>query len=295
MASTQEIVLAQSRTEAARTATGIWFVLVLAALAMLLYRAVLIKLVHDWWTMPDFSHGFIVPLFSGFLIYRKRVQLMSIPKEPTWIGFLVVIFALAQLVIGVMGAELFLSRTSGILLMIGVILTFWGWRRLRAIAFPIGFLLFAIPIPQIIFNQITFPLQLLASRLAAALLPLVQVPVLREGNVIQLPAMPLEVAEACSGIRSLLSLGTLAVIYSFFLEKSIWKRVLLILVCIPIAVAANAIRIVGTGLCVQFWNPHRALGFFHEFSGWVVFVVSILMLYAVHKGLLMIGGRKELA
>jgi exosortase len=135
-----------------------------------------------------------------------------------------------------------------------------------------------VPIPAIIFNQITFPLQLLASKLASAALPLFGVPVLREGNIIELPAMPLEVAEACSGIRSLLSLGTLAIIYGYFLETKISRRTLLALAAVPIAVAANAFRIVGTGLLVQYWDPDKALGFFHEFSGWVIFVVSLLLL-----------------
>jgi exosortase len=135
-----------------------------------------------------------------------------------------------------------------------------------------------------VFNQITFPLQILASELASFLLPIFGVPVLREGNVIQLPAMPLEVAEACSGIRSLMSLTTLAIVYGFFLETKTWPRVWLALSAIPIAVAANAFRIVGTGLMVQHWDPEKALGFFHEFSGWVIFIVSLGLLFAIHSG-----------
>ena len=188
-----------------------------------------------------------------------------------------------------------MSRISGLLLIIGLTLSFWGRRRLQALAFPLAFLLFAIPIPQIIFNQITFPLQLLSSQLAAAALPLLQVPVFREGNVIHLPQMSLEVAEACSGIRSLLSLGTLAVIFGFIVEKSISKRVVLAMASVPIAVAANAARIIITGLCVQYWDPDMALGFFHEFSGWAVFLFSVSMLYATHKLLSLTGGGKDLA
>ena len=150
-----------------------------------------------------------------------------------------------------------------------------------------------VPIPSIILNQITFPLQILASKLSAWLLPLLGVPVLREGNVINLPVMPLEVADACSGIRSLLSLTCLAVMYGYLLEKRVSVRVLLALASIPIAVAANGLRIVGTGLLVQYWDPDKAEGFFHAFSGWLIFVVSLLMLFALHRLIALWDRRRE--
>jgi exosortase len=166
---------------------------------------------------------------------------------------------------------------------------------LRQLLLPILILLLAIPFPAIIFNQITFPLQLMASRCASMILPLLGVPVLQEGNVIQLPVMKLEVAEACSGIRSLMSLFTLAVFYGYFLERTTGRRIILALASIPIAVAANVVRIVGTGLCVQYWDPEKALGFFHEFSGWVMFVVSLGCLYLVHRLMCWIAPPKEAA
>ena len=140
-----------------------------------------------------------------------------------------------------------------------------------------------VPVPALVFNQVTFPLQLLASKAASGALSWMGVPVLREGNVIVLPAMALEVAEACSGIRSLMSLATLAVIYGYLMERNVAVRVLLTLASVPIAVAANSLRIVGTGLLVQYWDPDRAEGFFHEFSGWLIFVVSLVMLYLTHR------------
>src|SRR5207237_10326972 len=167
------------------------------------------------------------------------------------------------LVIGVLGAELFLSRISLLLLIAGLIVYFRGWQFFRAILFPWAFLVLMIPIPAIVFNQITFPLQLLASRVAAGVLPWAGVPVLREGNVIMLPDMALEVAEACSGIRSLLSLATLAIIYGYLLEPRKMIRVLLAMAAVPVAVAANSLRIVGTGLLIQYWDPDKAEGFFH--------------------------------
>ena len=142
-----------------------------------------------------------------------------------------------------------------------------------------------IPIPNIVLNQITFPLQLLASKVAAVVLPIFGVPVLREGNVIQLPVMSLEVAEACSGIRSLMSLTTLAIIYGYLLETRMSIRVILAVASIPIAVVANGLRIIGTGLLVQYWDPEKAEGFFHAFSGWLIFVVSLMLLFLLHRGL----------
>ncbi len=166
---------------------------------------------------------------------------------------------------------------------------------LRAILFPLLFLILMIPIPAIILNQITLPLQILASKLAAWSLPLCGVPVLREGNIINLPAMPLEVADACSGIRSLLSLTTLAVMYGFLLETRVWLRITIALASIPIAVAANGFRIFGTGLLVQYWDPEKAEGFFHEFSGWLIFVVSLLLLFALHWCVKSLLDRREAA
>jgi len=165
----------------------------------------------------------------------------------------------------------------------GLVVLFLGWRFLRAAAFPWLFLLLMIPLPALLFNQITFPLQIFASQAAANLLPVLGVPVLREGNVIHLPAMALEVADACSGIRSLMSLVTLAVMYGYVLESRRSLRVLLALAAVPIAVAANSLRIVGTGLLVQYWDPDKAEGFFHTFSGCIIFVVSILLLFAVRR------------
>lgn len=264
----------------------------LGGLLVAIYFRVATKLVYDWYTIPDYSHGFLVPLFSIFLLWDKRAGIRATPIHQTWKGLSLVIPAIGVLILGIFGADLFLSRTSLILLLAGLIWTFAGRQMLSEIKFPLLVLLLAIPFPQIVFNQITFPLQLLASQLASGILPLLGVPVLHEGNVIELPVMKLEVAEACSGIRSLMSLFTLAVFYGYFLEKTTSRRVILAFASIPIAVAANAFRIVGTGLCVQFWDPDKALGFFHEFSGWVMFVISLSFLYVVHRIMLLVAPPK---
>jgi exosortase len=265
---------------------------IIGVLLAILYRRVGIKLAYDWATIPDYSHGPLVPLFSAYLIWEKRKILSAIPAKSTWAGIPLVLFSLCVLILGVYGVELFTSRISFVMLLAGLVWTLLGRAMLRALLFPLLVLLLAIPFPAIVFNQITFPLQLLASRIASDILPMLGVPTLHEGNVIELPVMKLEVAEACSGIRSLMSLFTLAVFYGHFLERTTWRRVILVLASIPIAVAANVARIVGTGLCVQYWDPDKALGFFHEFQGWVMFIVSLICLYFVHRAMRLIPSRE---
>lgn len=261
----------------------LWGAALIATLLLAIYWRVLAKLVSDWWQFPDFSYGFVVPPFAAYVLWRKRAVLSRTRIVPRWSGVALVAFGLLVLILGVYGSELFLSRVSLVLVLAGLVLAFYGGPMLKETRFALFVLLLAIPIPAILYTQITFPLQLLASRLASALLPLFGVPVLREGNVIQIPAMSLEVAEACSGIRSLMSLMALAVFYGYFLERSTWRRVALVLASVPIAIAANAVRLLGTGLSVQYWDPEKAMGFFHEFSGWVIFLVSITCLIAVDQ------------
>ena len=260
-----------------------WKAVVLLGFIGWLYASILGRLVGQWWNDPNFSHGFFVPAFALFVLWQDRSRLASLPRAPSLWGLLILVTALCVLVVGVLGAELFLSRVSLLLLIAGLVVLFLGWNYLRALLFPFAFLILMIPIPAIIFNQITFPLQILASKVAAAVLPLAGAPVLREGNVINLPTMPLEVAEACSGIRSLLSLATLAIIYGYLMETRNSVRVVLTLASVPIAVAANSSRIVGTGLLVQYWDPSKAEGFFHAFSGWLIFVISLVMLFLLHQ------------
>ena len=272
-----------------------WGAVLIAILIMAVYYRVLAKLVLDWWQIPDFSHGFLVPIFAAYLVWAKRKTLLSMKVAPTWSGVAVVALGLVVLLLGVYGAELFLSRISLVILLAGLVLSFGGWQLLKELRFPLLVLVLAIPIPAIVFNAITFPLQILATKLASALLQLFNVPVLREGNIIELSVMKLEVAEACSGIRSLVSLFTLAIFYGYFLEKSPLRRTILAVASIPIAIAANAVRIFGTGLCVQYWDPEKAMGFFHEYSGWVMFLVSLGCLFIVHRAMGLIPVRRRQA
>jgi exosortase len=261
----------------------------LAVLVGFIYYHILARLVVDWWADPNFSHGFLVPFFSGFVVWQNRKRLAALSMEPSWFGLVVVAGALGILIVGVLGVEFFLSRSSLLFLIAGLVIYFLGWRHFRATLFPWAFLFFMIPIPAIVFNQVAFPLQFLAARLASSFLDVFGVPVLREGNIIKLPAMALEVAQACSGIRSLMSLGALAVIYGYFLETRYIPRILLALAAVPIAVVANALRVMGTGLLGYYWDPDKAEGFFHTFSGWVVFIVSLGLLFSIHALLRWLG------
>jgi len=278
-----------------RNTSSAWGAALICLLIVAVYYRVLGKLVIDWWRIPDFSHGFLVPFFAAYVVWAKRATLIATKIAPTWNGIVVVAFGLAVLLLGVYGAELFLSRISLVILLAGLVLGFGGHQLLKELRFALLVLLLAIPIPSIIFNEITLPLQMLASKLASDLLPLFGVPVLREGNIIQLPLMSLEVAEACSGIRSLMSLFTLSIFYGYFMEKTFLRRAMLAMASIPIAIAANAVRILGTGLCVQYWDPDKAMGFFHEFSGWVMFLVSLGCLFIVHRIMLLFTFKRSAA
>lgn len=278
----------------ALSGTSWWLQAIILALPLLwLYHGILARLVEQWWSDPDFSHGFVVPVFSGYLLWRDRKRLGSIDKAPSWSGFPIIAGAALILIVGVLGAELFLSRASLLFLAAGLVVYFLGWNYFRAVLFPWAFLFLMTPIPKVVYNQITFPLQILASQVASTLLGLLRVPVLREGNVIWLPTMALEVVEACSGIRSLMSLGALAILYGYLLESSPMRRTLLACSAVPIAVAANGLRIMGTGLLGYYGDPAKAEGFFHVFSGWVVFLCSLLMLLIIHSAIKLIPGRRK--
>ena len=263
-----------------------WQTVALLLLIGWLYASILARLFLQWvgpHSDPNFQHGIFVPLFALFVLWQDRDKLKTIAPAASWSGLPLVVLSLLMLALGVLGAENFLSRVSLLILLAGLIILFQGWTFFRAVLFPWSFLILMIPIPNLLLQKVTFPLQLLASQLATALLELVQVPVLRQGNVINLPSMPLDVAEACSGIRSLLTLVTLALIYGYLMERRMWARIVLVCSAIPVAVAANSCRIFGTGLLVQYWDPDKAEGFYHALGGWLIYLVALSMLYAVHS------------
>ncbi len=262
--------------------SSLWLALVLTALVGILYGPVFRVLVTQWWEDPNYGHGFLVPVFSGYFLWRDRERWLKAATEPANAGLLVMIFAVAMLILGTMGAELFLSRLSLLLLLAGIIIYLRGWGMLRALAFPLSFLILMIPLPGVIYYELTFPLQLLASRFAGDLLELLSVPVLREGNLLVLPNYTLEVVEACSGIRSLMSLAALAVAYGFLAERRHWVRFLLVMLMVPIAILSNGMRVTVTGLLTYYISPGLAEGFFHEFSGLAIFFTAMILMLLAH-------------
>lgn len=280
----QEVAARSERgRESSQLSRWIWPGIALAIVLLFLYHGILVYLVHEWWTDPNYSHGFIVPFFSAFLIWKDRKRLAEIEAQPSWTGLLIVAGGAAILIFGVLGAELFTSRTSLLFIIAGFVVYFQGWKYFRAVIFAWLFLFLMVPPPDLIMNMVTMPLQFLASDLATFFLRVFGVPVLESGNVLQLSNMSLEVVEACSGIRSLISLVTLAIIYGYLLEESYVLRAVLAVAALPIAVLANGLRIMGTGITGLYWDPDKAQGFFHEFSGWVIFILSLIALFVLHK------------
>ena len=264
------------------------------------YATVLAKLSRDWWADENYSHGLLIPFIIGYILWVERGKFASVSTNASaWLGGTAVGLALFALWAGVAGAELYTQRMSLVLLLAGIVMYFWGLPLLKLILIPLLLLILAIPIPAIIFNKIAFPLQLFASRCAVWSMQTLGIPVLRQGNVIELKPLnsfetkKLEVVEACSGIRSLMTLITLAVVFAYFTHPSsdtddpktyrygMLRSAIIVLSAIPIAIFTNALRVSGTGILAHYYGTQIADGFFHSFSGWVVYVVAFLMLFGV--------------
>jgi exosortase len=281
-----------------------WKPAVVAAALGFAYATVLVKLGRQWWTDENYSHGLLIPFIIGYILWTERGRLARAEKRPQilW-GAAAVVAALAALWVGTAGAELFVQRSSLVLMLAGVAVYFWGFKLLRLVLVPLLLLLLAVPIPAIIFNKIAFPLQLFASQCAVWAMRLFDIPVLRQGNVIELLPLgssttkKLEVVEACSGIRSLMTLVTLAVVFAYFTHPNsddegggrcsslgryaTWRSVILVASAVPIAIVTNAARVSGTGVLARYYGTKVADGFFHDFSGWVIYIVAFLMLFAL--------------
>ncbi|MDQ3213948.1 MAG: exosortase [Acidobacteriota bacterium] len=255
----------------------------LAAGLVWMYWGILLSLGRQWSTDDNYSHGFFVMPLAAFFLWERREALRAAKNLPSVVGLIVIAVSLLLLVAGRLGAELFLTRISLIGVLAGITLFVWGWEHLRIVAFPVAFLLLMVPLPAIIFNKIAFPLQLVASQVGETVIAAAGIPVVREGNVLQLPTRDLEVAEACSGIRSLVSLLMLAIVLGYFTERRTGARVLIALAAVPIAIAANAARVAGTGIASELISPAAAEGFFHSFSGWLMFIVAFAALLLVQR------------
>ena len=262
----------------------------ITALLAALYYKILYSLGTQWYADPDYSHGFLVPLLSGYFVWERRERLRSLPVAPSPWGIILLGGGLLMLLIGSAGAELYMQRTSIIVVIAGLVLLMLGREFLRVLLFPIAFLFFMVPLPAIIVNAVAFPLQLFAAKTATFCLYNFGIPVLREGNVIVLAGTTLEVAEACSGIRSLQALLALGTVYAYFTQHVMWKRWTLVLLSIQIAIAANAFRVTGTGVLTHYWGVEAAQGFYHTFEGWLIFVVAFALLLICGLLLSKIGG-----
>ncbi len=265
---------------------------IIVACLLLLYFRVLQGLVSDWLHLPDFSHGFLIPIVSLYFVYERRKQLSALNRSGSWTGFGLLLLGIVLLLFGNLATEYFTMRFSILVVLGGMVLFLLGKECFGNLLFPIAFLIFMIPIPSVLLDRVTFPMQLFASKAAAKSLYLIGIPALREGNVILLANTSLEVAEACSGIRSLLSLLALSVVFAYFSQNSTWKRILLVLSTFPIAIIANAARVAGTGILAHHYGNKVAQGFFHGFSGWILFVVAFVCLFAVGSVLSRAGTNK---
>lgn len=264
--------------------------LLLAVVAIgVVYATIVPGMVADWYHDPNYSHGFLVPLISAYFLYLVWDDLKVQPLQPSNAGLVVVVLSLLMLLVGFAGTEYFTMRSSLIVLLAGLVLFWCGWSALRLTALPIAFLIFMVPLPYIVYDAIAFPLKLLVTQASVAVLKFMSIPVVREGNIIIFPQTVLQVADACSGLRSLMSLVTLSVALGFLLHKTSWKRVLLIASAVPVAIATNMFRVIVTGVLASFYGSKAAEGFFHEFAGMAVFLLAMIILFAESALLKRIG------
>jgi exosortase D (VPLPA-CTERM-specific) len=241
------------------------------------YFTVIESLVHQWLANDDFSHGILIVPVAVYLGWQKRGQLMAVPIRTDWRALSLMLVAGFVYVVGELGAELFTVRVSLLLFVIGFTWLLYGPAILKVLRFPLAFLFLMLPLPGFIYRNLTFPLQLVSSKWSVQLLQLAGVSAYREGNVIDLGFMTLQVVEACNGLRFILPLLTLGVLFAYFGRKALWKRLLLVAATVPIAMLANVLRISGTGILAAHWSPEAAEGFFHSFSGWLLFMVCFLL------------------
>ncbi len=263
-----------------------WF----GALLLICYAPILYRMGVQWATDENMGHGFFVPVVAGYIAWQRRELLLATPRKSNGWGLFLVIFAAAEALAGTLGAELFTARLAFVIALVGVILYLGGTRWIRILSFPLLLLLFMIPIPAIIYAQLTLKLQMLASQLGEIMISAAGIPVLRAGNTLQLPSQTLDIAEACSGIRSLMSLAFLSLVYSYFADKRVWMRWVLLAATIPIAIGANGVRVAVTGMLSEI-NTKLAQGAYHETEGYIVFIVAMAALLLTHR-LISFGAKK---
>lgn len=249
------------------------------------YATVTATLVRQWADDPNYAHGFFVVPMAIYLAWRRRERFRAAPHAPSAAGLVLLFAGILLYLVGTAAAELFTTRVSLLCVVAGLLWAIEGAARLRVLAFPIAFLGCMIPLPYVVYYQLTFPLQIESSRWAAGLLELAGMPVVREGNILNLEGYTLEVVTACSGLRSIMTLGTMALFFTDLLRLSLVGRALLVIASIPVAVAANVARLALTACIAAIGGAEAAESFLHELSGVVVFISGLIALFAVGKGL----------
>jgi exosortase len=245
---------------------------------VLVYDPELQSLAELWLEDDNYSYGLLIPPLALYFVWENRAALGRLPVSGTAWGLVPIGLSLALFAMGVLGGVNFFPRLSALLLFAGGILWVGGWAWGRALGFPMLLLLLSIPIPRFVFIQIAFPLQLFASEVAEQVLFWIGVPVMREGNVIHLPHASLEVAEACSGLRSLLALVTTGVVFAYFFGRG-WAHWLLIAgASLPIAILVNAVRVTGTGYLAHRYGIEVATGYYHSLEGFAMFGMAFTLL-----------------
>ncbi len=257
--------------------------LIMFAALVALYFPVLTYMVHDWKTNDNYSHGFFIPLISGYMIYAMRAELEQIRLRPVNWGLLLFVAGLGQLYIARVGSEYFLQRTSIILVLLGMALFLLGTAVTRRLLLPIAYLLFMVPLPAIIWNKIAFPMQLFSSAITEIVIQAIGIPVFREGNVLHLAQTTLEVVDACSGLRSLTTMFALSVALAWFSGHPVWKKWMLFFAAAPIAIFANIVRLTLTAGLASVYGEKVAQGFLHDFSGLFTFIFGLALLLLVSK------------
>jgi exosortase len=263
-------------------------ILVLPLLSVL-YVRIMVDMVSDWYHDDNYSHGFIVPVIAAYFLWQLWPELKGRLVKPDPLGLAVIMLGIFQLLIAWLAAEYFTMRSSLIVLLAGMTLYWFGKEVLKGMALPLGYLFFMVPVPYIIYETIAFPLKLFVTKVSVAFLKIVGVVVMRDGNIIMFPSTTLEVADACSGIRSLISLLAIAVAYAFLIRTTTSRRWIMILSAIPIAVTTNSVRVIVTGILAQWWGAKAAEGFFHEFAGLAVFMLAMVLLIAVGEFIRRLG------
>jgi len=243
-----------------------------------IYGTIISGMATDWYRDDNYSHGFLVPLIAAYFLRERWNDLKSARVSSSNIGLVVIICALLQLIIATFGNEYFTARTSMVVLIAGMVLYFFGTEVFRITRMPVLYLLFMVPLPYIIYNALALPLKMFVSWISVVFLKGIGLSVVREGNIIMFPSITLEVADACSGMRSLISILALGTAYAFFLPISHMKRWVLILSAIVLAIVTNALRVIITGILANYQGAAVARGFFHEFAGMAVFALAMAMM-----------------